>query len=223
MPSLTTPPRYTVDIHRLLSTLAYSPIEGVSSCAPPPPPDRLAPVYYRDAPIHTAKILRAIERLTDLLTLPVPIAVHTPFTLCIVATSTIAHLAACKYVFKDEQLRVARERVRVAMGALETLAEIWPRGKKVVREVKTVARELLSLEPAAQPAKQPEDVLLSGMAPPLILNQSPIPDTDFYTGVSQSGYFDFPDSSYNMNCELGFGSTAFETRNGFPFDVTAEY
>ena len=206
----------------MLSTLSYSPIEGVSSCAPPPPPERLAPVYYRDAPIHTAKILRAIERLTDLLTLPVRVAVHTPFTICIIATTTIGHLAACKYVFKDEQLRVARERVRVAMGAMETLAEVWPRGKKVVREVKTVARELLSLEPVRTPAKEPEGLLLSGMGAPLILNQRPIPDTDFYTGVSQSGYFDF-DSGYNMNAELGFENGAFEMRNGFPFDVTAEY
>ena len=33
------------------------------------------------------------------------------------------------------------------MGALEVFAEIWPRARKVVGEVKIVARTLLSLEP----------------------------------------------------------------------------
>ena len=216
-------PRYTVDIHRLLSTLAYSPIEAVSSCAPPPPPERLAPVYYRDAHVHTAKILCAIERFTDLLTLPGRMAVHTPFTICMAATTTIGHLAACKHIFKDEQLKVARERIRVAMGALETMAEVWPRGKKVVREVKTVARELLSLEPVVDAAKQVEGMNLSGTDAQVIVNQSPIPDTNFCTGVSQTGYFDFPDAGMDLGSELRFDSNAYDVRCGFSFDVTATY
>lgn len=141
------PCRYTVDIHRYLSTLAYHPIESVSTCAPPPPPDRLGPIFSRDAHIHTAKILRAIERIADMLTLPIRLARHTPFNICMIATMTIAHLSACKHVFTGEQLKVARERIRVAMGALEVFAEIWPRAKKIVCEVKIVARTLLSLEP----------------------------------------------------------------------------
>jgi hypothetical protein len=81
-----------------------------------------------------------------MLTLPIRLARHTPFNICMIATMTIAHLSACKYVFTGEQLKVARERIRVAMGALEVFAEIWPRAKKVVGEVKIVARTLLSLE-----------------------------------------------------------------------------
>ncbi|KAF2424404.1 hypothetical protein EJ08DRAFT_555121, partial [Tothia fuscella] len=143
---------YTIDAHRYLSTLTYCAIESVSSCAPPPPPERLAPVYYRDAHVHTAKIMRAIERLTEMLTLPGRIAVHTPFTICMIATATIAHLSACQNVLSSEDTKVARERIRVAMGALEVFAEVWPRGKKVVKEVKAVARELLSLAPLPTPA-----------------------------------------------------------------------
>lgn len=82
-----------------------------------------------------------------MLTLPVRLARHTPFNICMIATMTVAHLSACKYVFTGEELKVARERIRVAMGALEVFAEIWPRGKKVVGEVKIIARTLLSLEP----------------------------------------------------------------------------
>lgn len=81
-----------------------------------------------------------------MLTLPIRLARHTPFNICMIATMTIAHLSACKYVFTGDQLKIARERIRVAMGALEVFAEIWPRAKKVVGEVKIVARTLLSLE-----------------------------------------------------------------------------
>ena len=97
--------------------------------------------------MHTAKIMRAIERMTDLLTMPVRIGVLTPFTSCMIAKVTIAHLSACRFVLREqpEQLKVARERIRVAMGALEIFAEVWPKGKATVSEVKTIARELLSL------------------------------------------------------------------------------
>lgn len=87
-----------------------------------------------------------------MLTLPIRLARHTPFNICMIATMTIAHLSACKYVFTGEQLKVARERIRVAMGALEVFAEIWPRAKRVVGEVKIVARTLLSLEPLPRQA-----------------------------------------------------------------------
>jgi hypothetical protein len=85
--------------------------------------------------------------MTNLLTLPTKILLHTPFTICIVATITIAHLAACKFILYGNELQIARERIRVAMGVLETYAKVWPRAKKVVTEVKTIARELLLLSP----------------------------------------------------------------------------
>ncbi|KAF2094421.1 hypothetical protein NA57DRAFT_13940, partial [Rhizodiscina lignyota] len=137
---------YVVDMHRFLSTLVYSPIEAISSCAPPPPPNAPQQGEDRDAFTHTKKILLAIERMTALLTLPTNMAAHTPFTICMVATVTIGHLSACNHVLKGEQLKIARERIRVAIGALEAFAEVWPRGKKVLREVKLVARELLGLD-----------------------------------------------------------------------------
>ncbi|EON62361.1 hypothetical protein W97_01583 [Coniosporium apollinis CBS 100218] len=209
---------YTVDIHRSLSTLAYSAIEAVSSCAPPPPPERLAPVYYSDAHIHTTKILRAIERMTDMLTLPTRIAVHSPFTICMIATMTIAHLSACKYVLKGEQLKIARERIRVAMGALEVFAEVWPRGKKVVREVKIVARELLSLG-AGTEAREPTEVrsLLDANAL-LILDDSLTIDADSFARADLTGYFGFPSSDWEL--ELGLASSDVSLRTGFPFEVT---
>lgn len=217
VPKLTSA-RYTVDIHRSLSTLAYSAIEAVSSCAPPPPPERLAPVYYSDAHIHTTKILRAIERMTDMLTLPTRIAVHSPFTICMIATMTIAHLSACKYALKGEQLKIARERIRVAMGALEVFAEVWPRGKKVVREVKIVARELLSLG-AGTEAREPTEIgsLLDANALHS-LDDSLAIDADSFARADLTGYFGFPGSDSEL--ELGLASSDVSLRTGFPFEAT---
>jgi hypothetical protein len=95
--------------------------------------------------------------MTNLLTLPTEISLHTPFTVYIIATITIAHLSACKFVLKEKELQIARERIRVAMGALESFADIWPRGKKVVADVKTIARELLRLVPENRSALPSED------------------------------------------------------------------
>jgi hypothetical protein len=158
------PIRYTIDTHRQLSTLAYNPVESNSSCSPRPPPGRVDDVYYGEENVHTAKILAAIERMTNLLTLPTKVSLHTPFTICIVATITIAHLSACKYVLQGEALKTARERIRVAMGALETFAEVWPRGKRVVREVKIIARELLRLSPETAAGSAGPSGLSSGLS-----------------------------------------------------------
>ena len=212
---------YTVDLHRYLSTLKYSAIENVSSCSPPPPPERLAPVYYSDAHIHTAKILRAIERMTDMLTLPCRMAVHTPFSICIIANITIAHLSACKYILKGEQLRVARERIRVAMGFLEIFSEMWPRGKRVVREVKTIAKELLSLGPGAESEKPPEGGSLLDENVPQILNDSLVMHAELFTGINSTSYLDFPGSGLELGLE--FARSDLTPSTSFPFNVTVHY
>jgi hypothetical protein len=36
---------------------------------------------------------------------------------------------------------------------LETFGEVWPQGKEVLQQVKTIARELLRLTPGQQPAR----------------------------------------------------------------------
>ncbi|KAK9236431.1 hypothetical protein V1525DRAFT_217702 [Lipomyces kononenkoae] len=137
---------YTVDLHRQLSTLAYSPIEAVTHCAPPAPPERLRGCNTPECKLHTSKVLRAIERLDALLTLPTNIATHTPFIICMIANTAIAHLAACRYFYEGQQLQLGRERIRLTMGALKTLSEYWPMGKRTYQEVGIVAREILSLE-----------------------------------------------------------------------------
>ncbi|KAL2827471.1 hypothetical protein BJY01DRAFT_255690 [Aspergillus pseudoustus] len=137
---------YVVDLHRQLSTLAYSPIEAIAHCAPDAPPESLRGCNSVECQLHTAKVLRAIDQFDDLLTLPTNIATHTPFIICMIANTVIAHLAACRFHYSGHQLKLARERIRLSMGALKVLGEYWPMGLRTYKEVGIVARELLGLK-----------------------------------------------------------------------------
>jgi hypothetical protein len=59
------------------------------------------------------------------------------------AVSIIAHLSACSFVLSDEALAIARSQIRASIGALQSWEDIWPLGKRTLREVKTIAREVL--------------------------------------------------------------------------------
>jgi hypothetical protein len=98
-----------------------------------------------EAHIHTSKVLLAIEKLCGLLTLPTRLITHTPFIICMIANTTIAHLSACRYLFRGRTLQMAREKIRLCMGVLKTLSEHWPLGKRTYREIGIIAREILSL------------------------------------------------------------------------------
>lgn len=139
-------------MHRFLSTIQYHPIEQISSCAPPPPPEKLAPAFVEEAPVHTAKIMQATEVMVDLLTLPTNILKVSPFTACQIATPTVALISACKTLLHGEELMAARERIRVAIAALDKLGEVWPRAAKTAKELKVIAKEVFGM---GRPSKPP--------------------------------------------------------------------
>jgi hypothetical protein len=193
-------------MHRCLSTCLYDPIEAVSSCAPPPPPDTL-PVHFQDAPMHTAKILQAAEKLTNMLTMPVSMAKHTPFSICMIATTIIGYLSACKYTLKDEKLNLARERIRVAMGALDAFGEVWLGAKRTATEVKTVAHHMLNLEAVCVPETTPMNLAISG----------PLRNTSFMTmtdNFSGTGYRILSYSGSMVDFEQDIGNI------GLPLEVS---
>ena len=132
-------------LQRPLSGLVYSGAESLSKCSPPAPPERMSPERERESHVHTAKVLNAIEGFTHILILPTKSSRHTPFSICMVATVAIANLSACKYILAEQRLSLARERLRVSIGVLKSLEEIWPLGKVTLQELRAVAREMLNL------------------------------------------------------------------------------
>lgn len=58
---------------------------------------------------------------------------------------TIAHLSACRYIFKEPKLSLERDKIRLNMGVLKMLGEFWPAGKREYHDMGIIAREILSL------------------------------------------------------------------------------
>jgi len=138
--------RYIVDTHRPLSNLAYSAVESASRCAPPSPPAHTANSAVALSALHTSKILCGIEAVNKLLTFSGSLKAHSPFIICMIANTTLAHLSACRYVLPDQALKLAREKIRLNMGVLKALGGCWPLAKRTYREVGVIAREILCLE-----------------------------------------------------------------------------
>ncbi|KAH1563921.1 hypothetical protein KXW50_004334 [Aspergillus fumigatus] len=148
---------WIVDLHRQLSNLAYSAIEGVSKCCPQAPPESLLQSNSPESDLHTRRVLHSIEQFESLLTLPTNIVSHTPFIICMIAVVAVAHLSACRYVFKGQDLRLDRERIRVTMGTLKAMGEHWALGKRTYQEISVIAREILSLDRPLPSPSMPQE------------------------------------------------------------------
>ncbi|EAS35802.2 C6 transcription factor [Coccidioides immitis RS] len=134
-----------VDLHRELSDLAYSPIESVSRCAPPSPAERLHVFPSNETHGHTLRVLSSIEKVGRLLNVVTAFDTCTPFLISMIANTTVAHLSACKHLFRGRRLQMEREKIRLSMAALKSLSEFWPLGRRTYTELGIIARESLSL------------------------------------------------------------------------------
>ncbi|KAJ5819856.1 hypothetical protein N7474_005447 [Penicillium riverlandense] len=132
----------TIGLHRPLSDLKYNLVEGVSGCAREPPPDTPTGEL---ANIHTERVLRSVEAQIQILALPVRQFHHSPFVTCMISEGTLALLSACKFRLKEMKLTIARNQIRMAIGCLNALAELWPRTARNVREIQTIAHHVLGL------------------------------------------------------------------------------
>ncbi|RYP63912.1 hypothetical protein DL771_009024 [Monosporascus sp. 5C6A] len=186
---------YIVDLHRRFSDLAYFEVESVARCAPPAPPSNLRSLKPGGARIHTSKALLAIRRTVDLLALPPTLPSQTPFLICMIANTMVAHLSACRYLFKGSVLQLERERIRSSMGALRVLGEYWPLGRRTYREMGIIAREVLGLSEKDIPKVQNStgksgDTIGSAQAQAVL--SDPIPDTLLYMDLNYSDLDIFP-------------------------------
>ncbi|KAJ5674565.1 uncharacterized protein N7477_004499 [Penicillium maclennaniae] len=132
----------TIGLHRPFSDLKFNAVEEVSSCAREPP---LVTPTSDLVNVHTVRVLRAVEAQIRLLALPVRRFHHTPFTTCMVSEGTLALLSACNFLFKERDLATARDQIRMTIGCLKALGEIWPRTARNVREIQTIAHHVLGI------------------------------------------------------------------------------
>ncbi|KAH8433738.1 uncharacterized protein LDX57_011372 [Aspergillus melleus] len=141
-----------VGMHRPLSDLRFNPVEHVSSCAGDLPAETPTPELVN---VHTARVLRSVESQIRLLALPIRAFNHTPFLTCMISEGTLALLSACNFLFKGKELAIARDQIRMIIGCLKALAEIWPRTRRNVHEIQLIARYVLGLEGKKPPPPEP--------------------------------------------------------------------
>ncbi|KAH8895479.1 putative C6 transcription factor [Thozetella sp. PMI_491] len=136
-----------IGLHRPFSELLFNPVECISSCATPAPTARLP---QESRALHTMRCLRSIESQVRLLALPARSFCHSPFAVCMIATGTIPLLSACKFLFSGKRLVLGRDQIRLTIGCLKSLALVWQRGARVLRENQAIAREVFSIAPKTQ-------------------------------------------------------------------------
>lgn len=134
--------RATIGLHRPLSDLKFNAVEDVSSCAREPPPENPTPDLVN---VHTVRVLRSVEAQIRLLALPSRPFHHTPFVTCMVSEGTLALLSACAFQLSGKELAVARDQIRMTIGCLKDLGELWPRTASNVTEIQAIARHVLGL------------------------------------------------------------------------------
>ncbi|KAL7271926.1 hypothetical protein RUND412_005288 [Rhizina undulata] len=131
----------TINLHRPKSHIAIALVPDDTSCTPP------AQWSTSPKPIaqHTAKAINAANTISKLITLPCPLIKHTPFFTCVITLGAIVHLSACSWLLTGDEGFLAKERIRLGVGALKTLEEVWSVAGCVLQQVKSVAREVFSL------------------------------------------------------------------------------
>ena len=100
---------------------------------------------------HTTKVLQASESAIGLFTLPTPFLKHTPLVICSMTLSLLAQIAACRLKLKGLLYNAARDRIRLGLGVIKTMGEVWPVAQKTVKEVQIIAREALLLPKTSIP------------------------------------------------------------------------
>lgn len=99
--------------------------------------------------VHTIRCLKSVEAQIRLVALPARPFCHTPFVICMMTAGTIPLLSACKFLFTSERLEIARHQIRMSVGCLKTMAGAWPQAAVHVRELQTIAQEVLGLSSGA--------------------------------------------------------------------------
>lgn len=105
--------------------------------------------------VHTTRCLKSVEAQLRLMALPARPFCHTPFVICMMTAGTIPLLSACKFLFTEKRLGIARHQIRMSIGCLKAMAGIWPQAAVHVRQLQTIAQEVLGL-PSREAAVAPD-------------------------------------------------------------------
>jgi hypothetical protein len=133
-------------LHQPLSQLDSSPVQAVNSCAP-----------HRHVPsgeafnLHTRHTVWAANELSKMVTHAVPLLSHSHFFTCVVTMSSIVHLSKwAMYFIQQGDEEDLRQQIRLNIGALKTLSNVWKAADTACGQVKSVAQEIYREKKAQQ-------------------------------------------------------------------------
>ncbi|RJE25375.1 Transcription factor [Aspergillus sclerotialis] len=92
--------------------------------------------------LHSHKLLRSANMLSNLATLPGQVKHRTPFFTCALAMAVIVHVAGCLIVIGSDKEEPIRARIQLGLGALNALGKVWPLAAVVRRQLVDMYHEV---------------------------------------------------------------------------------
>lgn len=126
-------------LHRPRSDLNYEDVKDVTTCIKGGPGQGSS---YKD--LHTAKAMHAAKEVSKLARLPCPLVKHTPFFNCALTMAAVVYLSYWSFIATEGGDTVIKEHIRLNIGVLKALSEIYPIASTVLGQVKGVAQELFA-------------------------------------------------------------------------------
>ena len=128
-------------LHQPLSQLDSTPAQDITSCAP-----------HRQVPhgdlfnAHTKHTIASATEISKLITHRVPLLSHTHFFTCVVTLSSIIHLSRWALYFVPHDDEDLRQQLRLNIGALNKLSEVWSAADRARGQVKGVAHDIYRIK-----------------------------------------------------------------------------
>ncbi|KFY66508.1 hypothetical protein V496_02012, partial [Pseudogymnoascus sp. VKM F-4515 (FW-2607)] len=129
----------TILLHKQHAHLDTTPVHTITSCAPYQPATS-GPTYN----VHAAKVVQSASAIASLITLPVPLTLHTHFFTCVVTLGAIVDLSLWATLEEVERGEEVKQQIRLYTGALKTIAAVWPSAQKAQGQVKGAARDIFA-------------------------------------------------------------------------------
>ena len=138
------PKSCTMLLHQPHSQLDSSPARAVNSCAPHRPVPSGS-----DFNMHTRHTITAACEISKMVTQAVPLLSHTHFFACVLTMSSVVHLSKwALYLVQDED--DLRQQIRLNIGALNKLSEVWKSAGNASGQVRGVAQDIYRAKKAQQ-------------------------------------------------------------------------